>query len=191
MSYLGLCEDDNATLGMRALENGAFICIAKPPPMEFLRCLWQHVIREKTRMQRERDILIAKNKIGPARGVEFREVVHQRIEKPSANPNPNPNYMMKNKGKYKSKGSGRHDNYDDEYDADNHMMSPNGNVRRKMCTEWTQELHAKFMAAVEELGEGSTYRSFITRYNLQLDKYYIHSFKFFCIVLKSFHFYHL
>ncbi|CAA0835361.1 Two-component response regulator ARR2, partial [Striga hermonthica] len=29
-----------------------------------------------------------------------------------------------------------------------------GNVKRKVCTEWTQELHDKFLFAVEVLGEG-------------------------------------
>ncbi|XP_057793283.1 two-component response regulator ARR10-like [Salvia miltiorrhiza] len=98
--------DDNAFVAMRALENGAFLCIKKPPPMEFLRSLWQHVMREK--------------------------------------------------GKFKTRSRGRYDDYDGEYDSDNNIMSQNGNVRRKMCTEWTQELHAKFMNAVEQLGEGST-----------------------------------
>ncbi|KAH6821143.1 hypothetical protein C2S53_019658 [Perilla frutescens var. hirtella] len=121
-----MSEDDNAIVAMRALENGAFLCIKKPPPTEFLRCLWQHVVREKTRMIREREMFVASNNIGP------------------------------NKGKYKHKSRGRHGDYYDEdgYDSDNNVMSQNINVRRKMCTEWTQELHAKFMDAVTCLGEG-------------------------------------
>ncbi|XP_057793282.1 two-component response regulator ARR1-like [Salvia miltiorrhiza] len=153
-----MADDDNAFVAMRALENGAFLCIKKPPPMEFLRSLWQHVMREKARMIRERDILVASNNLGSVRGIEFREVVHHRSEnpnpKPNPNSNPNPNMMMKNKGKFKTRSRGRYDDYDGEYDSDNNIMSQNGNVRRKMCTEWTQELHAKFMNAVEQLGEG-------------------------------------
>ncbi|KAH6815109.1 germin 3 [Perilla frutescens var. frutescens] len=154
-----MSEDDNAIVAMRALENGAFICIKKPPPTEVLRCLWQHVVREKTRMMREREMFVASNNIGPVRGVEFREVAHQRGENPNPNSNPNLNpnsNMMKNKSKYKHKSRGRHNDYYDEdgYDSDNNVMSQNGNVRRKMCTEWTQELHAKFMDAVMRLGEG-------------------------------------
>ncbi|KAH6781263.1 hypothetical protein C2S51_006556 [Perilla frutescens var. frutescens] len=154
-----MSEDDNAIVAMRALENGAFLCIKKPPPTEFLRCLWQHVVREKARMIREREMFVASNNIGPVRGVEFREVAHQRGENPNPNSNPNLNpnpNMIKNKGKYKHKSRGRHSDYYDKdgYDSDNNVMSQNGSVRRKMCTEWTQELHAKFMDAVMRLGEG-------------------------------------
>ncbi|KAH6794311.1 hypothetical protein C2S52_004788 [Perilla frutescens var. hirtella] len=101
------------------------------------------------------ETVIASNNIGPVRGVEFREVAHQRSE----NPNPNPKIMIKNNGKYKHKSRDRHNDYYDEdgYDLDNNMMSQNGNVRRKMCTKWTQELHAKFMDVVTSLGEESCF----------------------------------
>lgn len=151
---LGMSDDDNTTMAMRALENGAFICIKKPPPMEFLKCLWQHVIREKARMLREREMFVATNNLGPVRGVEFRDV------------NPNPNFVVKNKGKYVATSRGRHDEYEEEYESDHNMVSQNGGVRRKMCTEWTQDLHAKFMSAVEQLGEGSMYRSLLRSYSL-------------------------
>ncbi|KAH6757794.1 hypothetical protein C2S52_023284, partial [Perilla frutescens var. hirtella] len=125
--------DENAFVAMRALEDGAFLYIKKPPPMEFLRCLWQHVVREKTRMIRERELFVASNNLRSVRGIEFREA---------------------NKGKHKSKSRGRHGDYDEEHDSDTPIMNHKGNVRRKMCTEWTQELHAKFMNAIEQLGEG-------------------------------------
>lgn len=36
--------------------------------------------------------------------------------------------------------------------------NPNDNFnKKKVCTEWTKELHKKFMDAVNQLGEGSTY----------------------------------
>lgn len=189
-----MSDDDNAFIAMRALEDGAFLYIKKPLPMEFHRCLWQHVVREKSRMVRERDMYVASNNLGPVRGVEFREVVHcnpnpnrgvefrepvhcsPNYPNPNRgvefrepvhcspnypNPNPNPNLnmmmMMKTKGKCKSKSRGRNDDYNEEYDSENHAMKQKDNVRRKMCTEWTQELHAKFMNAIEQLGEGSMY----------------------------------
>ncbi|XP_047942957.1 two-component response regulator ARR1-like [Salvia hispanica] len=141
-----MSEDDDAFIAMRALEHGAFLHIKKPMSMEFSRCLWQHVVREKTRMARDRNMFMASNNLGPIQGVEFREAVQLRDE------NPNPNPSMKNKGKYKSKARGRSDDYGEEYDSG--RMGHKGNVRRKMCTEWTQELHAKFMNAIEQLGEG-------------------------------------
>ncbi|XP_057791353.1 two-component response regulator ORR26-like [Salvia miltiorrhiza] len=142
-----MSDDDDAFIAMRALEHGAFLYIKKPISMEFLRCLWQHVVREKTRMVRERDMFIASNNLASVRSVQFREVTHPRDE----NPNPNHNMAMKNKGKCKSKGRCRYDDYSEEYDSESHVK---GNVRRKICTEWTQELHTKFMNAIEQLGEG-------------------------------------
>ncbi|KAL3632065.1 hypothetical protein CASFOL_025049 [Castilleja foliolosa] len=45
-----------------------------------------------------------------------------------------------------------------ESTTDDHQWDPsrmmNGKVKRKVCTEWTQDLHDKFMHAVETLGEG-------------------------------------
>ena len=142
-----MADDDNTLL--RALENEASICIKKPPPVEFLRYLSQHATREKARMIREQDI-IASNNLGSLGGVEFREVVHHK----NLNPNPNPRMMVNRNGKYKSRCRGRYEDYNQ---GSSNMMSQNGNVQKKMCTEWTQELHAKFEDAAWQLGEGSTY----------------------------------
>ncbi|XP_011072587.1 two-component response regulator ARR14-like [Sesamum indicum] len=139
--------DDNVFIAMRAIENGAFLFIKKPTSMEVLSGLWQHVIREKTRAMRERErSCVAANY--NVRGIEFREVVH---EDPEENPNHMYGVMMNDKGKGKKKINIR-GNYD-EYDLENHIMM-NNKVKRKVCTEWTQELHEKFMEAVEQLGEG-------------------------------------
>lgn len=106
--------EDNAFMAMRALESGAFLYIKKPATMEILRYLWQLVMREKTRMIRERELFAAAgiNLVGE---------------------------IMKNE----------EEEEEEEYSCDS-------DVRKKMCTEWTHELHAKFMNAVEILGEGST-----------------------------------
>ncbi|KAK6128066.1 hypothetical protein DH2020_038194 [Rehmannia glutinosa] len=149
-----MSSDDNTHMAMRALENGAFLYIKKPATMEMMRCLWQHVLREKTRIIRERDMLVAANNHG-ARGIEFRDVInhHREDQNPS---NLESMIMMKNKGKSKKKVRGRNEDDDEEYDSENHRYTINNssNVKRKMCTEWTHELHAKFMNAVEQLGEG-------------------------------------
>ncbi|KAK6153565.1 hypothetical protein DH2020_013204 [Rehmannia glutinosa] len=152
--YRVMSSDDNTHMAMRALENGAFLYIKKPATMEMMRCLWQHVLREKTRIIRERDMLVAANNHG-ARGIEFRDVInhHREDQNPS---NLESMIMMKNKGKSKKKVRGRNEDDDEEYDSENHRYTINNssNVKRKMCTEWTHELHAKFMNAVEQLGEG-------------------------------------
>ncbi|GER45043.1 two-component response regulator ARR2 [Striga asiatica] len=126
-----MANDDNTHMAMRALEFGAFLYVKKPLTMEILKCLWQHVLREKTSMIRERNIL--------------------------QNPN-NSELMMMNKNKGKSKKSTiNRDNIEEfEYEHLNRATN-NNNVKGKMCTEWTQELHAKFMAVVDELGEGKCF----------------------------------
>ncbi|KAL3618206.1 hypothetical protein CASFOL_038527 [Castilleja foliolosa] len=129
-------SDDNPYMAMRALESGAFLYVKKPITMDMLKCLWQHVVREKIKVIRERENLVAPNNHGP-------RVDHQ--ETPS-----NLESMMNNeKSKKKNRGSGGDT---EEYGYANNRA--NNNVKRKMCTEWTQELHEKFLDAVEELGEG-------------------------------------
>ncbi|KAK4413754.1 Two-component response regulator ORR21 [Sesamum alatum] len=155
-----MSADDNTFMAMRALENGAFLYIKKPATMDMLRCLWQHVLREKTRMIRERDILAAANQApGGPRRLDVKGVVINN--RPVESPNDIIEGMvgMKNKGKAKKKYRGIRldvdEEEDEEYESENHMMmGGDNNVKRKMCTEWTLELHEKFMDAVEELGEG-------------------------------------
>ncbi|KAG6428843.1 hypothetical protein SASPL_106882 [Salvia splendens] len=43
---------------------------------------------------------------------------------------------------------------EDPNDVDNSRINKE-KVKRKMCTEWTKELHEKFVDAVEQLGDGS------------------------------------
>ncbi|KAI3455623.1 hypothetical protein Pfo_012286 [Paulownia fortunei] len=166
--------DDNTFMAMRAIESGAFLYIKKPATKEMLRCIWQHVLREKTRTIRERDRMVAANY--NVRGIEFREVIHHADNNPNnigadnmLNPNNigannmlNPNInigannmlMMNDKGKSKKNNRGRKGAIGEEdYDSENNMMISN-KIKRKVCTEWTQELHEKFMDAVEQLGEG-------------------------------------
>ncbi|KAK6148748.1 hypothetical protein DH2020_016273 [Rehmannia glutinosa] len=144
--------DDNTFMAMRALENGAFLYIKKPAAREMLKCLWQHVAREKTRVVRERERLMAVNY--SVRGIEIRETIQHADENANNIVGGNNVVMMKDKGKsIKNVNRGRKGvREEDYYESENHTF--NSKIKRKVCTEWTQELHEKFMAAVEELGEG-------------------------------------
>ncbi|KAL6495948.1 hypothetical protein OROGR_030511 [Orobanche gracilis] len=148
-----MSNDDNTYMAMRALESGAFLYIKKPTTMEMLKCLWQHVLREKTRMIRERDILVAaNNNLGSRGGVEYINQHHSHSHREENPNNLESMLMMKNNGKSKKKKNEEEiHHYANIHRATNYNTS---NVKRKMCTEWTQELHGKFMNAVEELGEG-------------------------------------
>lgn len=144
--------DDDTITAMRVIEIGAFLYIKRPTTLEMLRCLWQHVARENARVMRERERLMAAHYVTPPRGIEFRETTRQLNENPN-NVGFNNLLVMKEKGKFrKDYNKGRQ--VEEEYNSDNNMTI-HGKVKRKVCTEWTQELHEKFMDAVEQLGEGS------------------------------------
>lgn len=118
--------DDNISLAMRAIEKGAFLFIKKPLTLEMLSYIWQHVVQE------------SKGKYVNSQGAGFWGMAH------CSDRNPNVNIGEDDKGKRVDEG------LDSAYNVMSHDR-----VKRKVCTEWTQELHEKFMHAVERLGEGS------------------------------------
>lgn len=147
--------DDNTYMAMKYLENGAFLYIKKPVTLEVLKCMWQHVKREKLRsktMIYQEEIPVA-----PMAEAEDREVVHHNVENPNHNHNVEQTVdVNNNNGACNKRSRRRNDTNDNEGDSNNHTGHRN-NVKKKMCTEWTEELHQKFMDAVEKLGEGSKY----------------------------------
>ncbi|XP_057786722.1 uncharacterized protein LOC131004129 [Salvia miltiorrhiza] len=146
--------DDDTITAMRVIEIGAFLYIKRPTTLEMLRCLWQHVARENARAMRERERLMAANHVTPPRGIEFREMTHHLEENPSSvGPNNLFAIAAREKGKFKKGYYHKGRQVEEEYNSDNNV-SAHGKVKRKVCTEWTQELHEKFMDAVEQLGEG-------------------------------------
>ncbi|KAL6496931.1 hypothetical protein OROGR_028860 [Orobanche gracilis] len=118
--------DENMLMAMRALESGAFLYVRKPATKEMLKCLWQHVAREKIRLakeretERERESSLAAS-YNTVRAFQFSENANMMDDKL--------NILKKN-----------------NYNIDH--------IKRKVCTEWTRELHQKFMDAVQQLGEG-------------------------------------
>lgn len=160
-----MSADDNAFMAMRALENGAFLFIKKPATLEILRCLWQYVLKEKTRIVREKErfpeIAAAAVAAGNynVRGMDIYNGEDYNGHNYNYGGNNSNMMMMNNKGKLgKKKLVGQKGNWreDGVYGSENHMLGIN-KVRRKVCTEWTHDLHAKFMDAVRQLGEGSKF----------------------------------
>ncbi|KAL2555023.1 two-component response regulator ARR10-like [Forsythia ovata] len=132
-----MSDEANAFLAMRALQNGAFLCMQKPAKMEMLTCLWQHVLREKKWIYKEKEREVA--------GIEIRGDFHEEHINAIGVDN------MKNGDKLKKKIRGeKRKNEDEEYDLEN----PNKRIKRKSCIEWTHQLHGKFMDAIAQLGEG-------------------------------------
>ncbi|XP_051147736.1 two-component response regulator ORR26-like [Andrographis paniculata] len=133
----------NALIASRALQNGALLCIKKPTTMDVLSFLWQCVLKKK---------------INENLRTECREI------EPNANNVASGEFNMvavkNNKGKKKMKGR-KHNNTNEEREEhlENQEILKNNddNNKKRPVTEWTQELHEKFVAAVETLGEGKCF----------------------------------
>ncbi|XP_073136558.1 two-component response regulator ORR26-like [Henckelia pumila] len=129
---------DDTYLATRALENGAFMFIKKPATMEILRCLWQHVYREKRRNEER-----------------FQEIAANKRNKRSGMDDNNPGCQGQAKEKIKGQTGDEDQRYrKGTYNLVNVDDDSNKGVKRKVCTDWTEELHAKFVDAVAQLGEG-------------------------------------
>lgn len=130
-------EDDDVTT-MRALEQGAFVCLRKPLSMSIARTLWQFVLSEKVRRPKETE---ASTKVVDYNYFQENEPLEKYVLES------NQNYKNNSKEIHKSEtdsNSGASKDYRVGY-------------KRKAWTEWTLDLHRKFMAAARYLGEGSKF----------------------------------
>ncbi|KAK2999352.1 hypothetical protein RJ639_024545 [Escallonia herrerae] len=140
----------------RAIESGAFRTMEKPVTEEALKYLWQHVMREM--MMRKND----KFGDGDARLAEISTV----LESHKLNDQSKGKQLEDDKGseannKANNGASTRKLRCRKSCKKDEKSRSINndkgGRLKRKACTEWTDELHSKFMVAVRQLGEGRCY----------------------------------
>ncbi|CAI9095080.1 OLC1v1030939C1 [Oldenlandia corymbosa var. corymbosa] len=125
-------------LATKAIENGALLFIQKPVDEQIIgNYLWQIVMRER--------LLRSKGK-GKGKNSPKSTVITAGKEK---NVSRGPT-MEVDEGKTKKKASKK------RKEPEKEMM------RKKVCIEWTKELHAKFMDAVQQLGEGRCFPKPIT-----------------------------
>ncbi|KAK6156664.1 hypothetical protein DH2020_010912 [Rehmannia glutinosa] len=141
----------NATLVKCAIEDGAFLFMEKPTAPHELKYLWQHILREITRKKKEKGKCVetsTKNKHNrnfyPSRGENMEG--DKTTEGVTVNRYVSTNKVTCQKGRREIIN----------FSAENNV--PSQCMRPKMCTEWTPELHEKFMAAVKQLGDGSLTR---------------------------------
>ncbi|CAI9757710.1 unnamed protein product [Fraxinus pennsylvanica] len=166
--------DDNAFLAMGALEKGAFLFIKKPVTMDMLKCLWQHVVREKIRVYKEKERIIGKAATNnhTFKGIEFRLEVEEENNFTGGNNMKNKRYKGKNKicgrevligfnsnmknNRYKGKNKicGREVliGFNKECESQHQLIT--SKAKSKECIEWTEVLHRKFIDALGQLGEG-------------------------------------
>ncbi|CAI9786760.1 unnamed protein product [Fraxinus pennsylvanica] len=122
-----MCDYDDDMMARNALEQGASLFLQKPVKMEDVKYLWQHVWRKKTWKVKEKE--------------QLREVIA---------------FNRMSRG-FKA---------EEEISSENVMSDDNDIVEngwkskkkvRKVWTQWTPELHDKFVDAIVELGEGRCY----------------------------------
>ncbi|KAI3448811.1 hypothetical protein Pfo_005476 [Paulownia fortunei] len=141
-----LLDDDDVVFTRRALEDGAFLRIKKPLAMEIAKYLWQYVLREKICRLKENEQLrelMTYNRWHNGFGEE--DLMRGYISDDTSDEN----YKSKKKEKCLKIA-----NQDKESSFQHHDIVK---FKKKVSTEWTQELHEKFMDAIRKLGEGRCY----------------------------------
>lgn len=135
-------EDDIDVTTMRALEQGAFVCLRKPLSMSIVGSLWQFVLSEKVRRSKETE--------PSTKMIDYHYLQEKELDE---------KYVLESNQNYKNNAE---ENHKSETDS-NSGASKDCRVgyKRKAWTEWTLDLHRKFMAAARYLGEGSKFFSFV------------------------------
>lgn len=137
-----LLDDDDLVLTTWALETGVLLCIKKPVPVQIARYLWQLVAREKIRKEKEMERFRA---LMPPRSLH-NGVREEYLVKGCSSGNTSLDESLRSNKRMKCSENANQE--------DNTSM-----FKRKFWIDWTHELHERFVYAVRELGEGSTYFS--------------------------------
>ncbi|XP_049381364.1 two-component response regulator ORR21-like [Solanum stenotomum] len=120
---LVVCDEFDELVAKKTLEKGAYLYLKKPFDENFVKYLWQFVLRKR----------IEKDKAKEGSKIHRDQM---KIADISDNDMVGENEVQFEKKK----------------DVSNSEV-----VRRKDYTEWTDDLHSKFMEAVKQLGEGRCY----------------------------------
>ncbi|XP_055814068.1 putative two-component response regulator ARR21 [Solanum dulcamara] len=165
---LAVCDEHNEDIVKKALDEGAYVCLKKPFDREIVKYLWQFVLRKKIqkekareRSSKNRDQMnvddIGKNSIFGENEEQLREKKNVcNIEEQDNYINEVENNVLLNEKCKLSRKRGRKSmkeiNERESQSSDIHKI-----VTQKNYIEWTDDLHAKFMEAVQQLGEGRCY----------------------------------
>ncbi|KAF3632530.1 hypothetical protein FXO38_26108 [Capsicum annuum] len=135
---LVISDEHDELFAKKARDNGAYLYIKKPFDGGILKYLWQFVLREK--MQR------VKVGEGPMHVEDIgNNIIHEAENDVGSN------------GKYKLKRKRGRKNLIETNVGETQRSNVNKAVRQKVCIEWTDYLHGKFMKAARQLGEGNCY----------------------------------
>ncbi|KAL6520718.1 hypothetical protein OROMI_032278 [Orobanche minor] len=130
------------TLVKCAIEDGAFLFMQKPTASDELKYLWQHALRETTRRSKEN---LGGENVEVDKMIESVTMMNRDLSMNKV--------TSDRKGGREIISFSSDDNNNNNND-DNVLAGQCTSMKPKMCTEWTRELHEKFMAAVKQLGDG-------------------------------------
>ncbi|KAL8555276.1 hypothetical protein ACS0TY_003184 [Phlomoides rotata] len=137
MPVILLLDEDDLVFTKRALETGVLLCIKKPVPVEIARYLWQLVAREKIRKEKEMG--------------RFREL---------ATPKRLHNGVREEDDLVKGCSSGNTGLNKQQKCPETANQEDNNIIfKQNFWTEWTQDLHERFVYAIRKLGKGRCYPS--------------------------------
>ncbi|KAL8555277.1 hypothetical protein ACS0TY_003185 [Phlomoides rotata] len=135
MPVILLLDEDDLVFTKRALETGVLLCIKKPVPVEIARYLWQLVAREKIRKEKEMG--------------RFREL---------ATPKRLHNGVREEDDLVKGCSSGNTGLNKQQKCPETANQEDNNIIfKQNFWTEWTQDLHERFVYAIRKLGKGKCY----------------------------------
>ncbi|WMV42224.1 hypothetical protein MTR67_035609 [Solanum verrucosum] len=167
-NYAVICDEHNELIAKKALDEGAHLYLQKPFNVEIMKYLWQLVLREKK--QREKltkesdknrdhknvDDTDEINVVGENEEQPREKKIIANAEEQKDNIDEVENDVISNE-KFKLKRKRGRKNTKETNEGKIQSSAINKVVMQKNCREWTIDLHAKFMKAVQELGEGRCY----------------------------------
>ncbi|CAA7032369.1 unnamed protein product [Microthlaspi erraticum] len=119
---------------MKGIIHGACDYLVKPVGLKELKNIWQHVVKK--------NIHSYKRNIGSSRQLQ-----------PSSESNPATSVSRKRKEKVNDSGDDENDSdRDEDYGDGSEQDGDESSTRKKPRVVWSQELHQKFVTAVQQLG---------------------------------------
>ncbi|KAK6773994.1 hypothetical protein RDI58_029233 [Solanum bulbocastanum] len=158
-----------------ALDEGAFLYLKKPFNEEIMEYLWQFVLREKN--QREKLTKGSEKKRDHMNGDDIGkiDIVGENEKQPGEKKNVANVEEQKNNTdevqtdvesneKYKLRRKRNRKNMKETKEGETQINAINKVLRRKDCREWKNDLHAKLVKVVQQLGEGSKFTSLLINF---------------------------
>ncbi|XP_059295646.1 two-component response regulator ORR21-like [Lycium ferocissimum] len=155
-NYAVTCDEHDEFLAKKALEDGAYLYLKKPLDEEIVQYLWQFALREKIKREKSRERLEENEdhtNVGDADDIGDNNIVVD--EEQAGEKNIRNTEEQSNKYKLRIKRGRKRAKQINEGESQSSAI--NKIVRRKVCTKWTVDLHAKFMDAMQQLGDGRCY----------------------------------